>query len=109
MLRNRTQLSQQTVAHFLRVSRGILQNWESGRKIPSPTQLQNLIEEYTYLDAFTKGSELEEAKKPWMQASLKPAFDEAWFQGILRHTQQKSTIQPRSVYAVSGHIIWIDV
>jgi tetratricopeptide (TPR) repeat protein len=87
-MRTRTSLSQATLASLVGVSEVTIRNWELSISKPKPEHLKELIEVLLQRDAFTEGKELEEAKKFWGQARVKAAFDEEWFEELMRNREK---------------------
>ncbi|MGZ3624884.1 MAG: tetratricopeptide repeat protein [Ktedonobacteraceae bacterium] len=84
-MRTRTSLSQSTLASLVGVSEVTIRNWELSISKPKPERLRKLIEVLLQKEAFTEGKELEEAKKFWGQARERVAFDEEWFDVLMRN------------------------
>src|SRR5690348_14155964 len=85
--RGRTGLIQRDVAARAGVSRGAIQDWESGVNYPSAKRLQALIRVLLEADGLTAGQEESEARTLWAAAEreaprMNTPFDEEWFASL---------------------------
>src|SRR5260370_14936236 len=87
-MRTRIGLSQANLASLVGVSEVTIRNWELSYSKPKAEHLKKLIEVLLQNDAFTEEKELEEAQKLWVQARVKAAFDEEWFEELMRNRRR---------------------
>ena len=93
-LREKTSLTQASVAALIGVSEKAVYNWETGSDYPTGMNLKKLLGVYLQNNAFTVGQEREEAYAVWDQVSLyaprrKAMFDDEWFTTLLNTFRQK--------------------
>ena len=86
--RARTGLTQRDLARQAGVSRGAVQDWESGLNYPTAERLQALIRVLLDAGGLTAGREAAEARELWTAAEreasrMHPPFDGQWFAGLL--------------------------
>jgi len=103
-MRTRIGLSQAILASFVGVSEVTIRNWELNISKPRPEHLKKLIEVLLLRNAFTEAKELEEAKKFWGQAGVKAAFDEEWFEKLMRDRGGSFTANEKAAESKSPEI-----
>jgi transcriptional regulator with XRE-family HTH domain len=86
--RGRSGLIQRDLAARAGVSRGAVQDWESGVNYPTAERLQALIHVLLEAGGLTVGREAAEARELWAAAEreaprMHTRFDEAWFASLL--------------------------
>ena len=86
--RGRTGLTQRQLAMQVGVSRGAVQDWESGVNYPDAQHLQVLIAVFLEAGGLTVGGEATEAATLWAAAlrqapRMRTPFDMVWWTGLL--------------------------
>ncbi len=86
--RGRTGLTQRELAARVGVSRGAVQDWESGLNYPDAQHLQALIAVFLQAGGLAAGREEDEAEMLWAAAlrespRMQTPFDSAWWAGLM--------------------------
>src|SRR5437870_5013501 len=88
--RGRTGLTQRELAARVGVSRGSVQDWESGLNYPDAQHLQALITVFLRAGGLAAGREEDDAELLWAAAlreapRMQTPFDAAWWAGLMAH------------------------
>ncbi len=86
-LRGRSGLTQRALGALVGIGEHAIQQWEAGRRYPSPARLQALIAVYRQRGVFLADDEAAEARALWealrREANQRiPPFDVAWFAAL---------------------------